>query len=76
MKTRKSLIDFDVHFPMHSSEFTKSVNFGSNLKKIQQKILFFSPKVDFMNKNIFFQVENMDDSDRSESDLSDETIRI
>ena len=33
MKTGFFLIDFDVIFLMQSSEFIKSVNFGSNMKK-------------------------------------------
>ena len=33
MKTGSILIDFDVIFPMQLSEFIKSVNFGSNMKK-------------------------------------------
>ena len=37
MKTGCSLTDFDVTFPMQSSEFRKSLNCGSILKKILQK---------------------------------------
>ena len=33
IKTGYSLIDFDMIFPIQSSEFIKSLNFGSNLKK-------------------------------------------
>jgi len=33
MKTGSILIDFDVIFPIQSSEFIKSLNFGSNLKE-------------------------------------------
>ena len=33
MKTGSIPIDFDSIFPMQLSEFEKSVNFGSNLKK-------------------------------------------
>ena len=40
------MIDFVVIFPMQLSEFIKSVNSGSNLKKLheKQKKNYFSPK--------------------------------
>ena len=38
IKTVGSLRDFEVIFPMQSSEFTKSLNFGSILKKKCKKI--------------------------------------
>ena len=41
---------FDVIFPMQLSEFIKSVNFGSNLKKTAEKKLknsIFHLKIDF-----------------------------
>ena len=41
-KLRLLLIDLDKIFLMHSSEFTKSLYFGSNSKKKMQKILGFS----------------------------------
>ena len=50
VKTGKCLIDFDVIFPIQSSEFIKSSNFTSNLKKKmlkKHKIFYFSPKNDF-----------------------------
>ena len=40
-------MEFDVIFPMHLSEFTKTLNFGSNLKKTWKKNIekiIFSPK--------------------------------
>ena len=37
-------IDFDVIFQIHSSEFIKSLNFGSKLKKKKPKIFTFSPE--------------------------------
>ena len=50
-KLRLFLIDNDEMFPMQSSVFTKSLYFGSHLKKLQQnknKILFFKPKNKFL----------------------------
>ena len=47
MKTGFILMDFDVIFLMQLSEFIKSVNFESNLKKKLQekpKLFRFSPK--------------------------------
>ena len=39
VKTGSISIDFDVFFPIQSSEFIKSLNFESNLKKkLQEKI--------------------------------------
>ena len=37
MKTGYILIDFDVIFPIQSTEFIKLLNFGSNVKKIARK---------------------------------------
>ena len=58
--TRNNLffpIDFDVIFPMQSSEFIKSANFVSNLKKTEEKKrknYIFNLKIDFYRwKNIF-----------------------
>ena len=54
------LIDFDVIFPIQSSEFIKSLNFGSNLKKTAKKnsiFLFFSKKLIFIDKEIYSLVE-------------------
>ena len=46
MKTRSILVDFDVIFPMQLSEYVKSVNFRSNLKKMhtKPKKIYFLPK--------------------------------
>ena len=53
MKTSTSLIDFDVIFLIQSSEFIRSLNFGSNLKK-KTKIVHFTPTNWFLYiKNIF-----------------------
>ena len=42
------MTDFDVIFQMQSSEFTKSLNFVSNLKKSAKKNLkFFLLKIEF-----------------------------
>ena len=50
MKTGFRLIDFEVIFPMQSSEFIESLNFGSNMKKMEEKpqIVHFSPKNGFL----------------------------
>ena len=51
LKRGYSLIDFDVIFRIHSSEFIKLLNFGSNLKKKIEKtnqiFLIFHLKIDF-----------------------------
>ena len=44
MKTGYSQIDFDVIFLIQSTEFIKSLNFESNLKKLEKKLQHFSPK--------------------------------
>ena len=65
-------------FPMQQSEFIKSVNFGSYLKKkcIQKlKTFIFTYKLIFIMK-IIFLICNKVYSDRSEIDLSHPTIRI
>ena len=41
-KNEFSAIDFDIIFPMQSSEFTKLLNSGKKLKKAAKKVLFFS----------------------------------
>ena len=41
MKTGYIMIDFDVIFPIQSSEFIKSLSFESNLEKLQEKTGFF-----------------------------------
>ena len=60
METCNSLVDFDVIFPLQSSEFINSLNFGSNLKKTEKKYKFFTFHL-IMNfyhqKNIFFQMK-------------------
>ena len=58
MKTGYILIDFDVIFPMRSSEFIKPLNFGSNLKKKNSKKnqkKKISLKIDFNR----FEIENL-----------------
>ena len=45
MKTGYSLIDFNMIFPIQSSEFTKLLQFGSNIKK--------NTTIQNENKNIF-----------------------
>ena len=51
MKTDCILIDFDMIFPMQSSDFTISLNFGSILKKKICKenvqIFIFYEKIEF-----------------------------
>ena len=47
IKNGYSLIDFDSIFPIKSSEFIKSHNFGSNLKKTAKKKSFFHLEIDF-----------------------------
>ena len=44
MKTGSIPMDFDVIFLMQLSEFVKSINFGSNLKKKIPKLFHFSLK--------------------------------
>ena len=54
IKTNWSLIDLDAIFPMQSSEFRKSLNFGCILKNAAKNpyIFRFSPKnVNFSPKN-------------------------
>ena len=49
MKTGYNLIDFDVIFPIQSSELLKSLNFGSNLETKYKKNLenfLFHLKID------------------------------
>ena len=50
MKTGYILIGFDGIFPIQSSEFIKSVNFGSNLIKTARKN---HKKIHFSSKNKF-----------------------
>ena len=38
IKTGNNLINVDVIFPMQSSKFIKSLNFGSNLKNLKEKL--------------------------------------
>ena len=47
MKTGYSLKDFDVIFPIKSSEFIKSLNFGGNSKKNEKYESFFDLKIEF-----------------------------
>ena len=57
MKTYSSLRDFDVIFPIESSEFIKLLNFGSNLKKTARKNLkklTFYLKMDFHTLQEYF----------------------
>ena len=78
MKTGYILIDFDVIFPIQSSEFIKSLNFGGNLKKKLQKIptfLYFSTKNwFFMDKKNWILIRLY--SDISGLDLLDDTFKI
>ena len=70
---------FDVIFPMQLSEFIKSVNFVSNLKKNEEKKrknYIFDLKIDFFRWKNIFLIYNKVYSDRSELDLSDEAVRI
>ena len=60
MKTGYSLTDFDVIFPMQSSEFAKSLNFGSISRKktAKEKRYIFLPKFCFfMDKKIFYNMK-------------------
>ena len=50
IKTGYIQIDFDIILPMQPSEFTKSMNFGSNSKKKS----FFHLKFKFIDEKIFF----------------------
>ena len=63
---------------MPSSKFIKSLNFGSNLKitATKNKNKHFSPRNGFLYRKNIFLFWNMVYSDRSELDLTDETIRI
>ena len=58
---------------MQSSEFTKSIYFGNNLKKKlqQNKKIKKSPKKGFLYVKLCFLIWKKVDSDRSERDLSD-----
>ena len=74
-KTGNSLIDFDVNFQIQSSDITKSLNFGSNLKKnVIIIFLIFQIEIDFYGNKYIFLISNRVDSVRSESDLSDAII--
>ena len=66
-------MDFDTIFPLQSSEFIILLNFGSHLEK---KNSFVTYKLIYIDKKIVFSISNKVHSDRSELDLSDETIRI
>ena len=73
------MIHFVVIFPVQLSKFKKSVYFGSNLKKTARKnlkIFIFHIKINFYSWKNIFSMWNRVYSDRSELDLSDETIRI
>ena len=64
---------------MQLSEFIRSVNFGSNMKKTawkKRKNLILHLKIDFFKWRNIFLIYNKVYSDRSELDLSNETIRI
>ena len=71
IQTGNSLIDFDVIFPIQSSEFTEALNFGSDLKKKCNKTYIYSPKIDFYEYKNIFRILSQVDFDRSEFDLSD-----
>ena len=67
MKTGYSLIDFDVNFPIQSSEFIKSPNFGSQLKKLQDKNLkksYFHLKIALYGYKTILWIWNSVYSDR------------
>ena len=76
MKTGYILMDFSVIFPMQLSEFIRSMNFGSNMKKncIQKKKIHL--KIEFFEWRNYFLIYNNVYSDRSELYLSNETIII
>ena len=65
-------------FPIPSSEFIKSLNFGSNLKKnAKKKLTIFHIEIDICRGKNLFKIRNRVYSDTSELfHLSDETIRI
>ena len=72
-------MDCSAIFPMQLSEFIRSLNFGSNMKKNcikKRKNLLLHLKIIFLDEDIFFFIYNKEYSDRSELDLSNETIRI
>ena len=76
-KTRYILINYDAIFPIQSSEFTKSLNFGSNLKKSckkKSKIFNFLPKDCFFKIKNIFSIWNRVYSVRSILDLSDGSL--
>ena len=55
IKTGYSQIEFDVDFPMQSSEFIRSLNFGTDLKKkIQKESNIFHLKIIFVHKKKTF----------------------
>ena len=70
-------IHFDAIFPMKSSEYTKSLNYGS-ISTLRKNLIFFIFHliIDFIDKKIFFLILNTVYCDRSELDHSDGTIRI
>ena len=80
IKAAYSLIYIDVIFPIQSSEFIKSLNFGSNLKKNCNKknlnLFIFHLEIDFYRYKNICCIWNRIFSDRSKLDLFDETIRI
>ena len=49
MKTGFGLTDFDVIFPIQSSKFMISQNFGNNLRKTEKNlhVFIFKLKIDF-----------------------------
>ena len=56
------MIDFDVIFPIQSSEFIKSLNFGSVLKKLQKKhtlLSFFIQKLIFIAMKHLFLISEI-----------------
>ena len=63
-------------FPIQLSELIKSLNLGSNVKKLQNKPTIFHLKIDFYKSKINFLILNKVYSDRFELDLFDEAIRI
>ena len=70
---------FNVIIPMQLSEFIRSVNFGSNMKKTakkKRKNLILHLNIDYFKWRNICLMYNKVDSDRSELDLSDDTIRI
>ena len=76
MKIGYSLIDFDVVFPIQSSEFIKLLNFENKLKKAAKKPTIFQLKTDFYRFINIFYILNRVYCNSSQLDVSYETIRI